>query len=204
MLMMCLLIFVMFVVLLYMVPQTRMIVRLVHLLRQPGRIAQFGLAANCVFTLCFLPGLMLLLLTALLAGSSGAVNSDANLLTLMTFTPYGSAFALVSWAAMTFWFRSIVRRELAMYREPIALVPVVIMGLICITYVASSVWQVAPLMVSGPSSSGQLLLSCLVMVAVLSFVPPLVGFVLLVIHVAQVRRAKTWETYVPPEQEEIP
>jgi len=105
---------------------------------------------------------------------------------------------------MTFWFRSIVRRELAMYRESIALVPVVIMGLICITYVASSVWQVVSLMVSGPSSSGQLLLSCLVMVAVLSFVPPLVGFVLLVIHVAQVRRAKTWETYVPPEEEEIP
>jgi len=42
------------------------------------------------------------------------------------------------------------------------------------------------------------------MVAILSFVPPLVGFVLLVIHVAQVRAAKTWETYVPPEQEEIP
>ena len=42
--------------------------------------------------------------------------------------------------------------------------------------------------------------------AVTFYIPtaPLVGFVLLVVHVAQVRRAKTWETYVPPEQEEIP
>jgi hypothetical protein len=206
--MICFLICPMVVLLLYAIAQTRMIVRLVRLLRQPGRIAQFGLAASCVVTLCILPGLMLLLLTALLVAGGGVSDDGGNPLVLMTFTRYGAAFALCSWAAMTIWFRRIVRRDLAIYREPVALVPVVIMSLICLNYVAIVVWgAVSSILAAGSLTSlGQLTLEVCVPVAIMIYIPaaPLTGFMLLIVHVARVRAAKTWETYIPDEQEEMP
>ena len=49
-------------------------------------------------------------------------------------------------------------------------------------------------------------LIALAMALLLLYVPaaPLVGFVLLIVHVVRVRAAKTWETAVPPEEEEMP
>ena len=207
--MICFLICPMVVLLLYAVAQTRMIVRLVRLLRQPGRIAQFGLAASCVVTLCILPGIMLLLLLAALLVAGGGVSDDGgNPLVLMTFTSYGAAFALCSWVVMTIWFRRIVRRELAVYREPVALVPVVIMSLICLNYVAIGAWQVASSMLKATSfmSWWQPSIEGCLSVAIMIYIPaaPLAGFMLLIVHVALVRAAKTWETYIPPEQEEMP
>ena len=207
--MICFLICPMVVVLLYAIAQTRLIVRLVRLLRQPGRIAQFGLSASCVVTLCILPGIMLLLLlAALLVAGWGVSDDGGNPLVLMTFTRYGAAFALCSWVVMTIWFRRIVRRDLAIYREPVALVPVVIMSLICLNYVAIVVWGVASSILAAGSltSLGQLPLEVCVMAAILFYVPaaPLAGFVLLIVHVARVRAAKTWETFIPDEQEEMP
>jgi len=206
--MICFLICPMVVVLLYAIAQTRMLLRLIRLLRQPGRIAQFGLAASCVVTLCILPGLMLLLLAALLVAGGGVSDDGGNPLALMTFTRYGAAFALCSWVVMTIWFRHIVRRDLAIYREPVALVPVVIMSLICLNYVASVAWKVASSILAAGSltSLGQLPLEVCVMAAILFYVPaaPLAGFVLLIVHVARVRAAKTWETFIPDEQEEMP
>jgi len=197
----------MVVVLLYAIPQTRMLVRLIHLLRQPGRIAQFGLAESCVVSLCFLPGIMLLL-AALLAAGGRLVPHGGNPLEMLTFSPAGAAFALCSWIAMTVWFRRIVQRELAMYREPIALVPVVIMSLICLNYVAVVVWgAVLSILGAGSLTSlGPVAVELCLTAAVLIYIPaaPLAGFVLLIVHVWQVRAAKTWETYVPPEEEEIP
>lgn len=200
----------MVVVLLYAIPQTRMIVRLVRLLRQPGRIAQFGLAENCVVTLCFLPGIMLLVLAAILLflGGPFANGGGRDLLTLLTFSPTGATFALCSWVVMTVWFRHIVRRELAMYREPVALVPAVIMSLICLTYIARVVvWAALSLLVAGSLTNWwQIPLEGCVVAAILIYIPaaPLAGFVLLIVHVIRVRAAKTWETCVPDEQEEMP
>jgi len=206
--MICFLICPMVVVLLYAIAQTRLILRLIHLLRQPGRIAQFGLAESCVVTLCILPGLMLLLLTALLVARGRYMDDSGNSLTLMTFTRYGAAFALCSWVVMTIWFRRIVRRDLAIYREPVALVPVVIMSLICLNYVAIVVWGVASSILAAGSltSLGQLPLEVYVPVAIMIYIPaaPLAGFVLLIVHVVRVRAAKTWETFIPDEQEEMP
>jgi len=198
------------VVLLYAIPQTRMLVRLIHLLRQPGRIAQFGLAEQCVVSLCFLPGIMLAILAAslLFLGGPFGGGGEKNLLTLLTFSPAGAVFAMCSWAAMTIWFRHIVRRELAIYREPTALVPIVIMSLICLTYtVMLTVWgALSMLRAASFTSWWQLFLEACLKAAVLIYIPaaPLVGFVLLIVHVVRVRAAKTWETYVPPEQEEMP
>jgi hypothetical protein len=206
--MICFLICPMVVVLLYAIAQTRLILRLIRLLRQPGRIAQFGLAASCVVTLCILPGLMLLLLTALLVARGRYMDDSGNPLALMTFTRYGAAFALCSWVVMTIWFRRIVRRDLAIYREPVALVPVVIMSLICLNYVAIVVWgAVSSILAAGSLTSlGQLPLEVCVPVAIMIYIPaaPLAGFVLLIVHVVRVRAARTWETYIPDEQEEIP
>ena len=206
--MICFLICPMVVLLLYAIAQTRMLLRLVRLFRHPARIAQFGLAASCVVTLCILPGLMLLLLTALLVARGGVSDDGGNPLTLMTFTRYGAAFALCSWVVMTIWFRRIVRRDLAIYREPVALVPVVIMSLICLNYVAIFVWgAVSSILAAGSLTSlGQLPLDFYVPVAIMIYIPaaPLAGFMLLIVHVVRVRAAKTWETYIPDEQEEIP
>jgi len=206
--MICFLICPMVVVLLYAIAQTRLILRLIHLLRQPGRIAQFGLAESCVVTLCILPGLMLLLLTALLVARGRYMDDSGNSLTLMTFTRYGAAFALCSWVVMTIWFRRIVRRDLAIYREPVALVPVVIMSLICLNYVAIGAWQVASSMLKATSfmSWWQPSIEGCLSVAIMIYIPaaPLAGFMLLIVHVALVRAAKTWETYIPDEQEEMP
>ena len=206
--MICFLICPMVVVLLYAIAQTRLILRLIHLLRQPGRIAQFGLAESCVVTLCILPGLMLLLLTALLVARGRYMDDSGNSLTLMTFTRYGAAFALCSWVVMTIWFRRIVRRDLAIYREPVALVPVVIMSLICLNYVAIGAWQVASSMLKATSfmSWWQPSIEGCLSVAIMIYIPaaPLAGFVLLIIHVVRVRAAKTWETFIPDEQEEMP
>jgi hypothetical protein len=188
----CLAFVLLLCILAYAIGQTRMLVRLIRLLRQPARIAQFGLAESCVVTLCFLPGIMLLILAAILVFLGGPFvgSGKQDLLTLMTFRPIGSAFSLGAWVLMTAWFRHIVRRDLAIYREPIALVPVVNMSLICLTYIASGFF----------AGSGMLALCLLI------YIPaaPLAGFVLLIVHVWQVRAAKTWETYVPPEEEEMP
>lgn len=206
----CFLAFVMMVLVAYAIPQTRMLLRLVHLLRQPGRIAQFGLAESCVVTLCILPGVMLLILAGILLHPAGPSVSGGkqDLLTLLTFSPYGAAFALCSWIVMTLWFRHIVRRELAMYREPIALVPVVIMSLICLTYIARVVlWAALSIIAAGSFGGfGQIPLEDVLLTAFLVYIPaaPLAGFVLLIIHVVRVRAAKTWETFIPDEQEELP
>jgi hypothetical protein len=194
--------------LLYVISQTRMIVRLVRLLRHPAGIAQVGLAANYITSLCVWPGLMLLLLTLTLA-TEGNTLDDANLLMLMTFTPYGAAFALCSWIAMALWFRRILRRDLAIYREPTALVPVVIMGLICLTFLAGVAWELGRrMLLAGALSSGNVIENLIVaaVALMLLYIPaaPLAGFVLLIVHVVRVRAAKTWETYVPDEQEEMP
>jgi hypothetical protein len=126
----------------------------------------------------------------------------------MTFTSYGAVFALCSWVVMTIWFRRIVRRDLAIYREPVALVPVVIMSLICLNYVAIGAWQVASSILAAGSltSLGQFPLEVCVSAAIMIYIPvaPLAGFVLLIIHVGLVRAAKTWETFIPPEEEEMP
>ncbi len=206
--MICFLICPMVVLLLYAIAQTRLILRLVRLFRHPARIAQFGLAASCVVTLCILPGLMLLLLAALLVAGGGVSVDGGNPLVLMTFTRYGAAFALCSWVVMTIWFRRIVRRDLAIYREPVALVPVVIMSLICLNYVAIGAWQVASSMLKATSfmSWWQPSIEGCLSVAIMIYIPaaPLAGFVLLIVHVVRVRAAKTWETYIPDEQEEMP
>lgn len=190
----------------YAIRQTRMIVRLVRLLRHPASTAQFGLPANYVTSLCYWPGLMLLF--TFLVVSEARSYDGTNLFILMTFSPYGAAFALCSWVAMTLWFRSIIRHELAIYRNPIALVPVVILALICLNYAAVTAVFVPALLgvssfVGGNSIWGLVLMA---LVLLLFYIPAtsFLSFVLLVIHVAQVRAAKTWETYIPPEEEEIP
>lgn len=196
------------VLLLYVISQARMLVRLVRLLRFPARIAQVGLTANFITSLCVWPGLMLLLLTLALA-AKGDTLDNANLLVLMTFTPYGAAFAVCSWVIMALWFRRILRRDLAIYREPTALVPVVILGLICLTFLAGVALVLAlGLLFLWGFSSGNLLWNLIVagVALMLLYVPaaPLAGFVLVIVHVGRVRAAKTWETYIPPEEEEIP
>ena len=196
------------VLLLYVISQARMLVRLVRLLRHPARIAQVGLTASFITSLCVWPGLMLLLLTLALA-AKGDTLDNANLLVLMTFTPYGAAFAMCSWVVMALWFRRILRRDLAIYREPTALVPVVILGLICLTFLAGVALVLAlGLLFLWGFSSGNLLWNLIVaaVALMLLYIPaaPLAGFVLLIVHVGQVRSAKTWETYVPPEEEEMP
>jgi len=199
---------------LYAILETRMIVRLVRLLRHPGRIAQFGLAANHVTGLCYWPGIMLLmlllmLLTVLDAPRGSSLETGADPLVLMTFGRIGVAFAMISWVAMTLWFRSIVNRDLAIYREPTALVPVVILALICVTYLLGIAWLFAGAILQAgwlPTGEPGMDLIFLTASLLLLYVPaaPLAGFVLLIVHVGQVRAAKTWETYVPPEQEEMP
>ena len=204
----CFLLIMVPLLLLYAIRQTRMIVRLVRLLRHAARTAQFGLAASFISCLCYWPVLMMLLLTFFL-GMEVRPPDDANLLELMTFAPFGAAFALCSWVAMTLWFRSIVNRELAMYRESIALVPVVILALVCLTYLAGFAWVFARQVISVglPMTNAPFInLIALAMALLLLYVPaaPLVGFVLLIVHVVRVRAAKTWETAVPPEEEEMP
>ena len=193
---------------LYAILETRMIVRLVRLLRHPARTAQFGLAASFISGLCYWPVLMMLLLMFLL-GMEVRPPDDANLLELMTLAPFGAAFALCSWVTMTLWFRSIVNRDLAVYRDPISLVPVVILALTCLTYLAVFAWvftrqvmRVGLLRTNDPFSD----MLGLAVGLLLLYVPaaPLAGFVLLIVHVVRVRAAKTWETYVPPEEEEMP
>lgn len=190
----------------YAIQQTRMIVRLVHLLRHPGSIAQFGLAARFLSGLCYGPVLMMLFLLGPEIGPS----DDANLLELMIFAPWGAAFALCFWVAMTIWFRSIIKRDLAIYREPTALVPVTVLALVCLNYVIGIAWVFARAAISNgsPMINGPVneILLALVMALLVLCVPaaPLAGFVLLIFHVVRVRAAKTWETYIPPEEEEIP
>ena len=195
-------------VLLYAIQQTRMIVRLVRLLRHPARTAQIGFAVSFIRSLCYWPGLMLLLLTLFLVPEM-TPSYDANPLELMTFAPFGATLALCSWVAMTLWFRSIVRRGPAIYREPISLVPVAVLSLLCLTYLAGFAWVFARNIVSVglPMTNASFInLIALAMMLLLLYVPaaPLVGFLLLFFHVALVRHARTWETYVPPEEEEIP
>ncbi len=194
--------------LLYAIRQTRMIVRLVRLLRHAARTAQFGLAASFISGLCYWPVLMMLLLTFFL-GTEMRPPDDANLLELMTFTPCGAVFALCSWVAMTLWFRSIVNRDLSIYREPTSLVPVAVLALVCLTYLTGFAWVFARQVIRAGlpmANAPSIDLIALAMALLLLYVPaaPFVGFVLLIVHVVLVRAAKTWETYVPPEEEEIP
>ncbi len=206
----CCFVFVMVpLLLLYAIQQTRMIVRLVLLLRHPGRIAQFGLAARFVSGLCYWPVPMMLCFVVFM-GSDIIPPDDASLLLHMTFTPRGAAFALCSWIAMTLWFRSIVNRALALYLLPTSLVPVAVLALLSLNYLAGFGWVFvrADIITGlfGTGTSSGLILIVLATAFLLLFIPaaPLVGFVLLIVHVVRVRAAKTWETTVPVEEEEIP
>jgi len=181
----------------YVTYQTHAIVRLVRLLTQSAHIAQVGLASNVVWGLCYLPGsVMFLLIFCYVAVSPDEVG---------LFGPVGAAMSAGFWLGMTLWLRSIVRHDLAIYREPTALVPAVVLALICLTYVAVLVGAMALEAVTWQTFGGGNMM-WLAGYLLLLFIPgaPLAGLVLLIVHVGRVRAAHTWETYVPPEEDEIP
>jgi len=190
----------------YGLQQTRLLLRLVLLLRHPGRIAQFGLDAKYVWALCYVPGAMLGLL-ALLAIERSAAQPD-NPLIVMAHSPLGAAFALCSWLAATLWLRSVLRRALAIYREPTALVPVVVLALICLTHAAAMGSVFARFLIGtgglATHSSNDAIIAAAFMLALYIPLAALANLALVVAHVAMVRAARTWETYVPPQEDEVP
>jgi len=206
--MVCLLILLLLVELPFLAGQVRLTVRLIYLLRHPGRIAQFGLDARHVFSLCYWPGAMLLLLALYLLLSGAAFEKFDHPLLLMTFSALGLVFALGSWTAATLWLRSILRRDLAVYREPTALVPVAVLAAICLTYAAAIGWVFAEAILAvggrhGYSGTDKIAL-VLLMLPLAIPLTVLANFALVVIHVGIVRAARTWGTCVPHEEDEIP
>jgi len=177
----------------YIFAQTSTLRKLVRLFRRPGRMVQAKLATSCIVTLCALPGLALLILTGIVwvvASIFGDEPDTMNPLILLTFTPYGTMFALFSWVAMTTWFSMIIARPESLYSGPQSLVPMVILSLICLTFSLGVGWATVStiLQSSGLASqaSWEQLVGALVL-AFLFYVPtaPLAGFVLLIVHVAR-------------------
>lgn len=179
---------------LYIFAQTSTLRKLIRLLRRPGQMVQGNLATGSVVTLCVLPGLALLILTGIvwaLASIGGGGLDTMNPLILLTFTPYGVLFALCSWAAMTVWFSMIIASRRSLYRGPQSLVPMVILALICLTFSLAIGWTLAMGILLNSSlitalASWEELVAGLMLVFVF-YIPtaPLVGFVLLIIHVAR-------------------
>jgi len=178
----------------YIFAQTSTLRKLIRLFRRPGRRVQGSLAINCIVTLCVLPGLALLILTGIvwiLKSISGDGWDIKDPLILLTLSPYGDLFALCSWVAMTGWFCMIIARPRSLYRGPLSLVPMVILSLICLTFSLGVGWVVARgilqnfSLITGQASWEQLVVGLIL--GFVFYVPtaPLVGFVLLIIHVAR-------------------
>jgi len=181
---------------LYVVAQTHLAVRLVRLLRRPEEIITSDLVDSCFVTLCLLAGLVIfipsiVIWTFLWFSGSGLGEWVA----VPTLHPYGGGFLLCAWIAMSSWFSSIADHPESMYRRELSLMPVVILALICLTFSASVIWLVAmkvplvPLVQGG----GTLPTRGWAILASLFYIPtaPLVSFVLLIIHIGQVRAART-------------
>jgi len=189
----------------YAIYETRALWRL-GLLWHEANFAQFGLAVNFIVSLCYVPGAMLFLLVYSLTDAMKMDFAD-DPVKLVAFSP-AAAFTLPAlWIAMTAWLRHTFRRDLAIYREPAALVPAVVLAMVCLTYIAAIWWCMGRELVELLSISGMPdVFMALVLVAMDSFVPgaPLIGFIMLIVHVARVRAAKTWETFVPEDDEPLP
>jgi len=166
----------------YVVGQTSVFLRLWGLLRQQGAIMTPDLARRCVFNLGVMPWIMLVLLSALVP-IVGMPNQDP--LSLLAFSPQGTAFALTAWIGMGAWMSGIIRKPKRLYRGAFSLVPIVVLGLICLTYSAGVAWVLGSEIYSaqGPGRTLRVLTDFGAMF--LFYIPtaPLVGLVLLIIHV---------------------
>jgi len=170
---------------LYVIAQTFMLRKLIHLIRHPGHVVQAGMAASCFVTLCVLPGLMLLTFGAgvwAFTGWFGTAPSNKDPLALLTFSRCGVTFAMCSWAVMTGWFAVIIARPKSLYRGPVSLVPIVVLALICLTFSLGVGWMGAGVILRGGRLAN---LGLWAILAVLFYIPtaPLPGFVLLIMHV---------------------
>lgn len=104
------------------------------------------------------------------------------------------------------WLRSILRRALAIYREPTAMAPVAILSLICLTYAAAATVVFMPLFIEFRTYVRQPdeVLAFGATAVLLLYIPlaALVNFILLIIHVTIVRAVGSWELFVDPQEDE--
>jgi len=166
----------------YVVGQTSVLLRLSGLLRQRGAIMTADLARRCVFNLGVMPWPMLLLVSALVLIDT-MPHKDP--LSLLTFSPQGTAFALTAWIGMGAWLSGTICKPEALYRNELSLVPIVVMAIICLTY-SAGVALVLGSEIYSAQGAGRTVRALTDFGAMfLFYIPaaPLVGFVLLMIHV---------------------
>ena len=195
----------------YVIGQTRTFLRLVGLVRRPGEIIESALADKCVINLCIMPPLMMLLGVGCrrLFHLPPYWWTSENPLTLMAFSTWGAAVSTVLWALIGAWFFVVIHTPQRLYGRGSAFVPISLMAQICLIYAAAVFWMKGWEFTRGwrswPAAGDWSLVEWTT--AIFAFyvpIAPLIGFVLLIVHVIRVRAAKTWETTVPAEQEEIP
>ena len=195
----------------YVIGQTRTFLQLVSLERQPGEIIESALAHRCVLHLIIMPPLMMLLVVGFL----GLFNlphpwyTSENALTLMAFSVWGAVTSAVLWVSVGTWFFGVIHTPEWLYGRGLAFVPITLMAHICLIYAAATAWVKAYEVTNGWRSwlTGGGWSTVEWAKAIFAFyVPaaPLIGFVLLIVHVIRVRAAKTWETAAAIEGEEMP
>jgi len=195
----------------YVIGQTRTFLRLVSLVRQPGEIIESALADKCVINLVIMPPLMMLLVVGCrrLFHLPPYWWTSENPLTLMAFSTWGAAVSIVLWALIGAWFFAVIHTPQWLYGRGSAFVPIALMTQICLIYAAAAAWMKAWELTRGWSSwpaAGDWSLVQWATAIFTLYVPvaPLVGFVLLIVHVGRVRVAKTWKPAAAAEEEEIP
>jgi len=164
--------------------------RLLQLVRHPQHIVNSGLATNCVVVLCIVSGVVLFGLATIVGGIVSYFGPD-DILTSLIFSHVGIAFSFCSWVVMTGWLAMTIARPESLYRSPVSLVPIVILALICLIFLLGFGWAQARMilqnssLITAQASWGQLVAGLILVF--LFYIPtaPLVGFVLLIIHVAR-------------------
>ncbi len=118
----------------YIYGQFSMQFRLWRLVRQRGRLLSVKLIQDCIFYLIILPWIGMIPVAF-----AGATDRSAAAGAMKTFTLAGTLFMLTAYLAMGIWLVVLLRRPRRLYRSGLSLVPMVVMALIWLTYLASIV-----------------------------------------------------------------
>ena len=203
----CILVFVLAFLVAYVVGQTTTAWRLGRLLRRRDGLITGNLAGRCALNLFVLPQIMLVLLAGIMLVLAEFMR-PGDPLVLLTFSGSGAGIsALCYFAAGVAMSYCLARPEHCLYRRPVSLVPLIVMALICLNYSAAvAVMSVEGLVHMTWTGHGWPGAAVALAGLVMFYIPaaPLVGLVLLMIHVGRIlpRRRERQGDYLLGDQDQ--
>jgi len=188
----------------YFLGQTWTAWSLLRLLRRREETISPSLRLTCTINLLLMPLIMFWVMAGIVWIVTIWEGPDPSDLVRKVFSKCGIFTSILGYGIAGIFLYVMLRQSMSLlYKGSLSFMPMIVMAMICLIYCASMAC-----VFGSRAIHHRLMLHPVNILAgpVALYIPaaPLVGLVLLIVHVARVRAARTWETYIPPQEEEIP